>query len=697
MEFSKLISKGNLFLAWKRIKAGDNSEYKKYFRNIYYAYEVSIDKNISHLHEILKGGAYSPQYPTRIFMPKPSGLQRPITLLQIEDQIVLQAIANLYINKLHRRRKKLQEKSIFSNIFDNDTESEFVIKKWKYSYPKFKDEVYRLFESNYKWVAKFDLSAFYDTISHELLLRILNPTKEYESRTEILKWLNTWSSVAKSSAIGHGIPQGPIASNILADLFMLPVDEILSEKYSYLRYVDDIRILGESEKEVRKAIIELEILCRNRGLIPQGNKYSIFLAKNKEQALGALPSISESIDEINVFTKKEKIVKYFYQSVSENKKEVVDKTRFKYILFRGVADSKILSIVLKLMPKYPEHIDAISAYLRLYTKSKRIFKACLENLGNTPYGYVAGEMWHLLSIFATIDEKRNLLRTAIASLKIENDFNYRWGLLHFIVSCDHAGLGNYSNFLIYQKDPLHQALLAYYVPKRYYNSSKLIKYIFKRNSFEAMIVFADYLSSSDVELSKIVTDLSKLPVQVVNTFQSFGIIPSSDTTADPIGIVLSERYKVKKYSNWKSVFGKEYSHAMYFLKTADSNYHSGRTHWLQHQNSFNQILFYVFQEYLQNNSLPGIVRLNGGDGKLLAFGNLVQKDNQFDKNYPKVSIAFRNCNDRRNKLPASHPYEIKGGQRTSHLRKGEQEGIRKELSVAYSKIIEFFESMSNGV
>jgi hypothetical protein len=70
----------------------------------------------------LRGGSYRPQAPTRIYLPKPSGLQRPLTLLCIEDQIVLQAIANSFALKLASQRRALELKSVFSNVLQDEDE-----------------------------------------------------------------------------------------------------------------------------------------------------------------------------------------------------------------------------------------------------------------------------------------------------------------------------------------------------------------------------------------------------------------------------------------------------------------------------------------------------------------------------------------------------------------------------------------------
>jgi hypothetical protein len=107
MSFSKLTSKPNLKLAWRRIATTKDARYKNYFRHILEAYELSYEENISDLYKRIKNKEYSPQSPVRIYYPKASGLQRPISLLCVEDQIILQAIANLFAEKVRVRRQPL--------------------------------------------------------------------------------------------------------------------------------------------------------------------------------------------------------------------------------------------------------------------------------------------------------------------------------------------------------------------------------------------------------------------------------------------------------------------------------------------------------------------------------------------------------------------------------------------------------------
>ena len=420
LSFKKFISLPNLELAWRRITTGNNHPHKRYFRNLYYAYETALVANLENLHERLAGGSFRPQPPKRIYLPKPSGLQRPITLLSIEDQIVFQATANYFALRLAPRRRPLELKSVFSNLLQEEKASIFFLQDWHSTYYQFEKKIKDLFNMGLRWIAHFDLAAFYDTISHDLLLRTAFPKGGFsDGRDKILGWLKTWSSERQTFTYGHGIPQGPIASDFLAECFLLPIDEVLTKEFSYLRYVDDIRLFGSSEFDVRKAAIQLEVLCRNRGLIPQGKKFAITEAQSIEDALGMLPSLAppnrEEASEKSFSLPAEEAIAQFESSLDEEGNLIADKTRARYILYRAEPSQKLLKHVLRLLARHPEHIDAFVHHLRSYQNSKQIVETCLELLRTTPYEYVQGEMWHLLAKMLHPRQMPNLIDEAVGT------------------------------------------------------------------------------------------------------------------------------------------------------------------------------------------------------------------------------------------------------------------------------------------
>jgi hypothetical protein len=85
MRLQELATMPNLRLAWRRITTGANYQHKRFFRHLYYAYELALDDNLVDLRSRMLARAWEPHAPERIYQPKQSGLQRPLTLLRIED------------------------------------------------------------------------------------------------------------------------------------------------------------------------------------------------------------------------------------------------------------------------------------------------------------------------------------------------------------------------------------------------------------------------------------------------------------------------------------------------------------------------------------------------------------------------------------------------------------------------------------
>ena len=166
--WNSFLSKDNFILAWTRINTATNISYKRFFRSAFLAYEVSLERNIECLIKRIKGGSYEPQKPDKIFIPKTSGLQRPITLLTLEDQIVWQALTNLLEKKFETHRLEVENNVVFSNLKSKD--KKYFFEYWKKSYNAFNSKIKEIYKYK-KWIVHFDLAAFYDTISHDHILK----------------------------------------------------------------------------------------------------------------------------------------------------------------------------------------------------------------------------------------------------------------------------------------------------------------------------------------------------------------------------------------------------------------------------------------------------------------------------------------------------------------------------------------------
>jgi len=577
MSIAKLISRPNLKLAWRRIATTKDARYKSYFRHIMEAYELTSDENIADLFRRLKHKEYSPQTPVRIYYPKASGLQRPITLLYIEDQILLQAIANLFAEKVRAKRQVLIGKSIFSNWLTTKNDSEFFLNDWKYGYFGLRKALIHWYKQGFTWMANFDLAAFYDTVPHELLIKTIAP---HGGKTELTDFIancfKIWSADSKSVQHSHGIPQGPNASDFLAECVMLPIDGKMHQSCVYLRYVDDIRILGKSELEVRKALVELDVLCRERGLIPSSEKTTIFHIKDEAQLVENIPPILLYQE---ITGPKEMLPEQAERSIREalfqegENVEIIDKSKFRYVLFRSGASDEILKIVIRLWPHNPHQIDAFASFLENYDRVDEIVDLCNQDIVSSPYDFIRGEAWKLLARMGTKNECRQLTSMAINAVKSKNCSATRIGAYKFLIRCEEFKLGSFSKWMLFEDSALIQAISVQNLVLTPNYGTELASQILLRRQPDPSLGMLKSMFISQMTIDQLGRQPSTLLQVTRNVYFKSGIIQDGRRKrGDVIGNRLSGRYKIPKWDKWQILFGGEYQHAYSLLNLAESYY-----------------------------------------------------------------------------------------------------------------------------
>lgn len=695
MRLNQLANQRNLELAWRRITTGGNYQYKRLYRNLYYAYEVALNANLKDLRQRLLGGTFQPRHPERIYVPKPSGLHRPLALLSIEDQIVLQAFANIAAQRLQKKRAPLQFKVVFSNILQKP-DSIFFFRRWQDTYGAFQRRIEKHYTGGLRWVGDFDLAAFYDTISHELLLRTIYPRTTNGDLDWIKECLRTWSSDRAASGHGHGLPQGPLASDFLAECFLLPIDLALQKRRGYTRYVDDVRLFGATEDEVRADLIELERHCRERGLIPQTGKFAIKRAQNVQEAMGMLPSISDPQHEGAGSEKidKKQAHRTFLTAIGGKPYRVTDKTRLRFVLYRAEPDGDLLKLVLRLVPHHPEHADAFFAYLGRFGYRKPIEQLCLDLVTNNPYPYVRGEAWHVLARYSrkplsmTAVNPRALTDRAvnIAKEKSQENLVERWGACHFLCISEEVTSKHRSRWLKYQA-PLLQSLLAPVLPDGAYARGEVVETFLKRSTPEPGLSVCFALHERGLTPSTYGFTANQLPSQVANTLRELGVISVPGPRIDPIAEVLHARYGVPRGKSWHQFLGSEYVHALGLLKQAEAAFASGHSFWLSCQNSFNQTIFLALQRHLDVLKHPGACKIVDRNGQLVDFGVTLDSKGTFSRTCPRIGDCFRAMNTRRNALPVSHPYQKKTAAQSRYLKAQERNQFVAKLRIAFSDFV----------
>ena len=690
-----LISVKNLKLAWLRIATGRNLQHKRFFRHLYGTYEAGLDANLAFLHEKLIGG-WKATPPMRIYLPKASGLLRPITLLAIEDQIVLQAIANRIADQLSERRRKVERKLVFSNCLESKTNSIFFLKDWRHTYSEFKATLERHLHAGNRWIAHFDLAAFYETISHRALKSILTPKLgNLELWADICEWFSVWTSDKHGARVDHGIPQGPIASDFIAEAFLLPVDEAMKRaRIKYIRYVDDVRVFARSAKEAKQAAISLELECRKWSLIPQSSKFTVRKAFTLEDALGSLPSIAESTaaDEDEPELPRSEAEQTMRAALKGKPLKVVDKTRLRYVLYRASPSPKLFRWTLDLLPRHPEHIDAFVAYLSRYRYSNSIMSrvtALLREGG--PYDYVQGELWLIASAIGKRFDLRRLLGVANRISKQKHrSISLERGLLPFLVVCARHELYSRSAMVrrIRKADGYLQSVVVPYFSDSDFRRNGLVSMLLRSPYAEPGLAIGGELVSRKVSLRDLGVQHNELEPRVRHALEGLGIIRKRfGEQFDQIGHIMRSRYDVPYWRKWRSLFGLQYSHALQLLLSADARYDSDKSGWLGWQNSFNDAMFRAIQPHVLASGLPGHALLTGRNGQQIDFGVLLDPNQIFPRTYPDIATPLRLANERRNKIPASHPYDKKTGLPTKYLRRSERDNLATGLTDAYRNVV----------
>lgn len=232
-------------------------------------------------------------YKIMLKVKKYNSLPRKICVSTISDRLVMEAIREylLTIFTFDKMHTAITEKvSIFSDAYKSE---------------------------RYTLIYKTDVHAFYDNVNHKILLKKLKNEKvDDDIITLIYNILTNKQKVVNSKknkdciVSKKGIPQGLCISNILANIYMLDLDNKISsiQDSIYIRYVDDIIIF--SNKKYLKFPLKLEMMKLGLKL----NKEKTDIVNLKENPKTLIEFIGYSIKDGRISV-RESSVKSFMDSI----------------------------------------------------------------------------------------------------------------------------------------------------------------------------------------------------------------------------------------------------------------------------------------------------------------------------------------------------------------------------------------------
>jgi hypothetical protein len=357
-------TRSNLRRAWLWTKTSSDRVYKEYCSRIYRAYSLVEHEALESLRDRLLGGIFMPARSTKIYFPKPSGVQRPITLLGVEDQIVYQAYVNLVADRLYSRVRGRYHRTVFGNLYSGGLGNWFYV-DWRRSYRFYTNAMRAAFAAGYKFTASFDLMSCYDSIDHQVIryfLRSLRLDEEFsESLTNLLSYWTESSGNPRPLYHGHGIPQGPLPSGMLAEAVLRYFDETKRPRgVRYFRYVDDIRLFAKDESSLRLELVKLDILSKQVGLFPQGSKIDIHRVVDIEEEFKSISNPPESV--LSAQPLDQSAIRRRINELSP-RLHVANSTRFKWVLSSCQPEARLTRRLMRVVQYQPHLYEPIFRHI----------------------------------------------------------------------------------------------------------------------------------------------------------------------------------------------------------------------------------------------------------------------------------------------------------------------------------------------
>jgi RNA-directed DNA polymerase len=224
-------------------------------------YAEDLEANLRDLHARVHRGAYRALASRRRYIPKADGRQRPLGIAALEDKIVQAAVA-----------------AILTPVY----EVEFLgfshgFRPGRGQHDALDALAYGLGRRRINWILDADIRSFFDTISHDWLIRFV----EHRIRDRrIIRLIRKWLAAGvleegRRIETVEGTPQGAVISPLLANVYLHYVYDLWVRQWRrrhatgdviVVRYADDTIVGFEHQRDAERFLSDLSARLAEFGL-----------------------------------------------------------------------------------------------------------------------------------------------------------------------------------------------------------------------------------------------------------------------------------------------------------------------------------------------------------------------------------------------------------------------------------------------
>ena len=215
-------------------------------------FEQAEQLYLAELGAAVREGSYCPQPIRRVEIPKGDGRTRPLGIPVVKDRVVQTAV-------------KLVIEPIFEAAFHP---ASYGFRPGRGCQDALR-EVQELLTDGCPFVVDADFASYFETIPHDRLMRRV---EERISDGRVLALLRGWlkQDILREMerwTPTQGTPQGAVISPLLANIYLHPLDELMTTRgYRMVRYADDFVVLCKSHEEATAALAQISAWVTANGL-----------------------------------------------------------------------------------------------------------------------------------------------------------------------------------------------------------------------------------------------------------------------------------------------------------------------------------------------------------------------------------------------------------------------------------------------